>query len=136
MPKLKLDAALRKEYNAVADILYTKSLVVDANPFVVKTTGANMFEVTWYGKNSTSNIPVSYTHLNLTHGFVVPATFFCNQSRNGEVPEEIISRKQQHHVTQCTGCAAVAVREGMHIDEVEVSNTCLEQGVKLSLIHI
>ena len=36
MPKLKLDAALRKEYDAVADILYTKGLVVDANPFVVK----------------------------------------------------------------------------------------------------
>ena len=31
MPKLKLDAALRKEYDAVADILYTKGLVVDAN---------------------------------------------------------------------------------------------------------
>ena len=56
MPKLKLDAALRKEYDAVADILYAKGLVVDANPFVVKSTGANMFDVTWSGKNSTSNI--------------------------------------------------------------------------------
>ena len=40
--------------------------------------------------------------------------------------KEIVSCAQQHHVTQCTGRAAVAVREGMHIDEVEVSNTCLE----------
>lgn len=56
MPKLKLDAALRKEYNVVADILYTKGLVLDANPFVVKSTGANSFDVTWSGKNSTSSI--------------------------------------------------------------------------------
>lgn len=35
MPKLKLDAALRKEYDAVADILYTKGLVVDANPLAI-----------------------------------------------------------------------------------------------------
>ena len=56
MPKLKLDAALRKEYNVVADILYTKGLVLDASPFVVKSTGANSFDVTWSGKNSTSSI--------------------------------------------------------------------------------
>ena len=56
MPNLKLDATLRKEYDAVADILYTEGLVVDANPFVVKSTGTNTFDVTWSGKNSTSNI--------------------------------------------------------------------------------
>ena len=56
MTKLKLDATLRKEYDTVANILYAKGLVVDANPFVVKSTGANMFDVTWSGKNSTSNI--------------------------------------------------------------------------------
>ena len=30
------------------------------------------------------------------------------------------------------GCAAIAVREGMHIDEVEVGNACLEQGVEFA----
>lgn len=56
MAKMKWDKTLRKEYDAVANILYTKGLVVDANPFVVKSTGANMFDITWSGKNSTSNI--------------------------------------------------------------------------------
>lgn len=56
MPKLKLEATLRKEYEAVANILYTKGLVIDTNPFVVKSTAANVLDVTWSGKNAISNI--------------------------------------------------------------------------------
>lgn len=56
MSKLKLDAALRKEYDSIASILYTKELVLDTNPFVVKSIGRNVIDLTWSGKNSTSNI--------------------------------------------------------------------------------
>lgn len=56
MSNLTLVASLRKEYDAVAKILYTQGLVIDDNPFVIKSTGANTLDITWSGKNSTCNI--------------------------------------------------------------------------------
>lgn len=47
--------------------------------------------------------------------------------------KEIVSCAQQHHVAQCASCATIAIREGMYIDEVEVSDTRLEQGMKLTV---
>ena len=47
---------------------------------------------------------------------------------SNSVAKEIVSCAQQHHVAQCASCATIAIREGMYIDEVEVSDTRLERG--------
>lgn len=56
MRELKLETALRKEYDKIANILYAKGLVLDSNPFVTKSTFANALDMTWSGKNSTNSI--------------------------------------------------------------------------------